>query len=62
MEGGEGVCLREEVGWMLRSGLTVSEVSERTGLDEAWIEGIAEEEQDENRRGPEGGEQAKVPR
>ena len=62
MEGGEKVCLREEVGRMLRSGLTVSEISESIGLDEAWIEGIAEAEQGVDRRGPEDGEQAKVSR
>ena len=44
MEGGEGVCLEEEVQRLLRSGMSVSEVSRTMGLDRTWVEELADGE------------------
>ncbi len=39
MEGGE-VCLEEEVEKMWRSGMSNEEISEKMGVDPAWVESL----------------------
>jgi hypothetical protein len=39
VEGGE-VCLEEEVEKMRRSGMSTEEISEKMGVDPAWVESL----------------------
>lgn len=40
MEGGREVCLEEEVEKMRRSGMSTGEISEKMGVDPAWVESL----------------------
>ncbi len=40
MEGGREVCLEEEVEKMRRSGISTDEISEKMGVDRAWVESL----------------------
>ena len=40
MEGGREVCLEEEVEKMRRSGMSTDEISEKMGVDPAWVESL----------------------
>jgi hypothetical protein len=39
-EGGEEVCLEEEVEKLRRSGMSAAEISRRLGVDEGWVEAL----------------------
>ena len=40
MEDGREVCLEEEVEKMRRSGMSTGEISEKMGVDPAWVESL----------------------
>lgn len=40
MEGGREVCLEEEVEKMRRSGMSTQEISEKMGVEPAWVESL----------------------
>ena len=40
MKGGREVCLEEEVEKMRRSGMSTGEISEKMGVDPAWVESL----------------------
>jgi hypothetical protein len=44
MEDRGEVCLEEEVERLRRSGLSAAEISERMGVDEAWVESVLVED------------------
>lgn len=50
-EGSGEVCLLEAVERLRRSGLSVEEISERTGLDAAWVGEVVEGYEGEPERG-----------
>lgn len=53
MEGRGEVCLEEEVDRLRRSGLSVQEISEATGLESAWVASVVEMLPDEEETGAE---------
>jgi hypothetical protein len=51
-----GVCLEEEVARMRRSGMTTDEISQKMGVDPAWVESLVsmvEDEEDPSTAKPE---------
>jgi len=49
-EASSEVCLEETVERLRRSGLSVGEISERTGLDAAWVGDVVARSEEEAER------------
>lgn len=45
MEGGGELCFAEEVERLRRSGLSAEEISQRLGVDPAWVETVLVEDE-----------------